>query len=71
MLPLVLVPYVRSDPQIGAVLALVFLIRPAVGLGAVAHMAGHRRVRRRTSTVDPAAAAAASTTDITNPELVG
>ena len=36
MLPLVLVPFVRSDPQVGAVLALVFVVPPVLALGAAA-----------------------------------
>ena len=46
MLPLVLVPFVRRDPQVAAVLTLVFLTPPVVTLAAAARAAGHRRPAR-------------------------
>jgi len=46
MLPLVLVPFVRRDPQVAAVLSLVFLAPPVLTLAAAARAAGHRRARR-------------------------
>lgn len=42
MLPLVLVPYVRSDPQIAAVLAMVFVTPPIVALATASRIGGHR-----------------------------
>lgn len=47
MLPLVLVPFVRRDPQVAAVLGLVFLAPPALTLAAAARTAGHRRDQAR------------------------
>lgn len=54
MLPLVLVPFVRRDPQVAAVLTLVFLTPPVVTLAAAAagQAAGHRRAQRRASPQD-------------------
>lgn len=71
MLPLVLVPYVRSDPQVAAVLTLVFLLPPVVALGVASRAGGHRRVQRRARTADTAMAAAATTSDRANAGLVG
>ncbi len=47
LLPLVLVPFVRRDPQVAAVLSLVFLAPPALALGAAARTAGERRRQRK------------------------
>lgn len=47
MLPLVLVPFVRRDPQVAAVLSLLFLGPPVLTLAAAARAAGHRRAHRR------------------------
>ena len=43
MLPLVLVPYVRSDPQVAAVLTIVFLFPPVAALSFTARMTDRRR----------------------------
>ena len=56
MVPLVLVPFVRSDPQVAAVLSLVFLAPPVFTLAAAARAAGHRRDQRRARTAGPAMA---------------
>lgn len=53
MLPLTLVPFVRRDPQVAAVLSLVFLAPPVLTLAAAARTAGHRRDRRRASRAEP------------------
>lgn len=46
MLPLVLVPFVRRDPQVAAVLSLVFLAPPVLTLAAAARAAGRGRAHR-------------------------
>lgn len=71
MLPLVLVPYVRSDPQIAAALALVFLVPPAVALMSASGAAGHRRAHRRVRTAEPTMATPTTTNDPTKATLVG
>ncbi len=45
MLPLVLVPYVRSDPQIGATLTLLFMVPPALALVVASRVGGPARGR--------------------------
>ena len=48
MLPLILVPYIRSDAQVAAVLSLAFLAPPVAALGAAARL-GRATANRRTS----------------------
>jgi putative spermidine/putrescine transport system permease protein len=71
MLPLVLVPYVRSDPQVAAVLSLVFLVPPMAALGFAAGIGHQRRDQRRAASADARAASATTTSDATNAGLVG
>lgn len=71
MLPLVLVPYVRSDPQIAATLSLLFLIPPVLALAAASRADVHRRIRRRARTPDSTAAPIASANSPPNAGLVG
>lgn len=70
MLPLVLVPYVRSDPQVAATLSLLFLVPPVLALAAASRAAGHRRVHRRARTPDAGAATTTSTNTAANAGLV-
>ncbi len=56
MLPLVLVPFARSDPQVAAVLSLLFLVPPAALLGIAAggvSPRGRRRARRSIDSPSP------------------
>lgn len=71
MLPLVLVPFVRRDPQVAAVLALIFLTPPVLSLAAAARAAGHRRAQRRASRADPATEATATATERAKAGLAG
>ncbi len=71
MLPLLLVPYVRSDPQIAATLALLFLIPPVLALAAASRSDVHRRIRRRATTPDSTTAATANANNPPKAGLVG
>ncbi|MGF1600268.1 MAG: ABC transporter permease [Acidimicrobiales bacterium] len=72
MLPLVLVPYVRSDPQVAATLALVFVIPPGLALAVAARSSAvHRRPHRRAAMPEPTAATTAAPASATKPGLVG
>ncbi|MEZ5411071.1 MAG: hypothetical protein R2761_23785 [Acidimicrobiales bacterium] len=62
MLPLVLVPFVRRDPQVAAVLSLAFLVPPALSLVVAARAGGHRRDRRRAARAEAPIAARGEST---------
>lgn len=71
MLPLVLVPYVRSDPQVAATLSLLFLTPPVLILVAASRAGVHCRAHRRARTPDSTAATTASASKPANAGLVG
>jgi len=81
MLPVVLVPFVRADPQIAAVLDLIFLAPPLLIVAIAAmtrqpgerepHAATSRRAKRRLTTTDVRDNATTTATTETNTGLVG